>query len=194
MTMDNFSKIFLASKYPMQRVFLFLTLIFFLMSCAPIHISRTEEDSQAIADLEKQIPEEKDESLRARYHLQLAWLYSYYKNPKKDYRKSLEEFELYLSLVPNEKRSDEIQNWLSLLQALERSERERLKSSEGLESIARENLKTRSALGDHAKKNKQLQEENASLKEDNASLKRAIENLKNLNLQVEKKRKSVKED
>jgi len=206
MAVDNFSKIFLSSNHSMQRVFLFLTLLFFLMSCTRIYISRPEEDFQAIAELEKQIAEEKDDSLRAKYHLQLAWLYSNYKNPKRDYRKALEEFELYLSLAPDENPANEIQNWLSLLRALERSEREQLKSRERLESIARENLETRSALEDQAKKNKQLQEDNdklvekkasleevnASLKENNASLKRAIERLKTLNLQVEKKRRSVK--
>jgi hypothetical protein len=204
--MDNFSKISPFSNPPMQRLLLFLALIFFLMSCTPIYISRTEQDFQALADLEKRILEEKDNSLRAQYHLQLAWLYSHYKNPKKDYRKSLEEFELYLSLVPDKKPADEIQNWLSLLRALERSEREQLKSRERLESITRENLETRSALENQAKKNKQLRENNdkllerkasleevnASLKENNANLKMAIERLTNLNLKVEKKRKSVK--
>jgi hypothetical protein len=205
--MDNFFKIFPFFNHPMQRMFLFLTLIFFLMSCSPIYISRTAEDfSQAIADLEKLIPEEKDASVRAKYHLQLAWLYANYKNPKMDYRKALEEFEVYLSMEPDGAQKDEIQNWLSILRALARSEKEQLKSRERLEILTRENLETQFALEDQVKKNQQLRENiermlnrnasleevNASLKENNASLKNAIERLKTLNLEVEKKRKRVK--
>ena len=180
----NFPRIFLFPKFPLQRVFLFLTLTFFLVSCNPIYIARPEDDFQAIPDLEKRIPEEKDPSLRAKYHLQLAWLYSNYKNPNRDYRKALEEFELYLSMAPEGAQTDEIQNWLSILGALDKSERE--------------NLETRLALEDQAQKNQQLRgnmetllERNASLEEVNADLKKAIERLKNLNLQVEKKKKSI---
>lgn len=205
--MDNFFKRFSFPDPPRWRVFLSLSLIFFLMSCVPIYISRSEEGfSQATADLEKLIPEEKDASVRAKYHLQLAWLYSNYKNPKRDYQKALEEFEVYLSIVPDGAPTDEIQNWLSMLRALERSERERWKSRERLEILTRQNLESRSALEDQAQKNQQLREKiekllertasleevNASLKESNASLKKAIEGLKTLNLQVEKKRKSLK--
>ena len=148
--MDNFSTISPFSNPPMQRLLLFLTLVFFLMSCSPIYISRMEEDFSAVPDLEKRIAKEKDASMQAKYRLQLAWLYSNYKNPKKDYRKALEEFELYLSMVPGGAQTDEIQNWVSVLRALERS-----------------------------------QERNADLEE-------AIERLKTLNLQMEKKRKSTK--
>lgn len=123
-----------------------------------------------------------------------------------DYRKALEEFEICISLAPEEAQADEIQSWLSILRAFERSEKERLKTRERLEVLTRENLETRSALEDQIKKNLLLLESftkllerntglegvNAGLKENNASLKRAIEKLKTLNLQVEKKRKSVK--
>jgi len=173
--MDNFSKISPFSNHPMQRLLLFLTLVFFLVSCSPIYISRTEEDFSAIADLEKRIHSEKDVSVQAKYHLQLAWLYSNYKNPKMDYRKALDEFEVYLSMVPEGAQTDEIQNWLSVLRALERSQKEQ-----------------RLTLEDQAKKDQQLQENIKKLVERNASLEKAIKRLKTLNLEVEKKRKSAK--
>jgi hypothetical protein len=180
----HFPRIFPFPKFPLRRVFLFLTLTFFLVSCNPIYIARIEEDFQAIPDLEKRVAEEKDAPVRAKYHLQLAWLYSNHENPKIDYRKALEQFELYLSLVPEKAQTDEIQNWLSVLRALDRLERE--------------NDETRLALEDQNKKNQILQENmenlrerNASLEEVNTDLKKAIERLKNLNLQVEKKKKSL---
>ena len=189
--MDDFSKIFLFSSHPMQRVFLFLTLIFFLTSCSPIYISRVEEDFQAIPDLEKLTREEKDVSLQAKYHLQLAWLYSHYKNPEIDYRKALEEFELYLSLVPDRAQADEIQNWLSILRALEKLERRNLETGSALEDQAKNKQQMRENVEKLSEKNVSLEEANASLRENNASLKKALEGLKNLNLQVEKKKKSV---
>jgi cell division protein FtsB len=191
--MDNLFKISPFFNHPLRRMFLSLSLILFLMGCTPIYTSRTGEDlSRSIADLEKRIAQEKDSSVRAKYHLQLAWLYSNYKNPKMDYRKALEEFEVYLSMAPDGAQTDEIQNWLSVLRALELSK-------EKSEMLTRENFETRLTLEDQVKKNQQLQENiekllnrNASLKENNASLKEAIERLKTLNLQVEKKRKSAK--
>jgi len=177
-------KTFPVPNHPLGRVVLFLTLAFFLMSCNPIYIARPEEDFQAIPDLEKRIPEERDASLRAKYHLQLAWLYSNYKNPKKDYRKALEEFELYLSMVPDGAQTDEIQNWLSVLGALDKSERENLEIRLSLENQAQKNQRLRENM-------ENVVEKNESLEEVNAGLKKTIERLKNLNLQVEKKKKSL---
>jgi len=184
--MSHFPKNFLFCHHPLPRMFLFLPLIFFLMSCSPAYISRTEQNfSQATADLEKLIPEEKDTSLQAKYHLQLAWLYANHKNPKMDYRKALEEFEAYLTMAPERAQTDEIYNWLSILRALATSEKERLKSQERLEDQVKKNQQLRENI-------KKLLERNASLEENNASLKNAIERLKTLNLELEKKRKSAK--
>lgn len=203
----NFSNIFFFPVHPIQRIFPFLIFLVILTNCAPKYISHPPQDfSQAIARIEKLIPEEQNPSRRARYHLQLTWLYSNFKNPKMDYRKALEELEIFISLAPEEAQADEIQNWLSILRAFERSEKERWKIQERLEVLARENLESRSALEDQIKKNLLLLDSstkllekntglegiNATLKENNATLKRAIEKLKTLNLQVEKKRKSVK--
>lgn len=187
---NHLSKILPLSTHPRQRVFLFLAFIFFLMSCAPIYIARTDEDFQTIADLERQISEEKDASLRAKGHLQLGWLYSNYKNPKVDYRKALEEFELYLSLAPEAAQTDEIQNWLSILRALEKSERKNLETRSVLEDQAKNNQQMRENIEKLSGKNAGLEEANASLRENNASLKKAMEGLKTLNLQIEKKKKS----
>ena len=203
----NFPRNFIFSVHTIQKLFLFPIFIFILTNCGSKYISHPTEDfSQAITRVEELIPEEQDVSQRAKYHLQLTWLYSNFKNPKMDYRKALQALEVFISLAPEEAQADEIQNWLSILRALERSEKERWKARERLEVLSRENLATRSALEDQIKKNLLLLESftkllekntdlegvNASLKEDNARLKRATEKLKTLNLQVEKRRKSVK--
>jgi len=171
-------------EHPLPRMSLFLAIILLLVSCNPIYIARLEDDFQSIPDLEKRISEEKDPAVRANYHLQLAWLYSNHKNPDLDYRKALAQFELYRSLVPDKAKTDEIQDWLFVLRALDRSEKENLETHLALEDRAQENQQLRENV-------ESLSEKNASLEEGNASLKKAIERMKNLNLQVEKKKKSL---
>jgi hypothetical protein len=160
----NISRIFSLPGHPMQRVFLFLTLLFFLMSCSLIYIAPVEENFQAISELEKRIAEEKDPSLLAKYHLQLARLYSNYKSPQRDYRKALEEFDLYLSMVPEGTPTDEIQNWLSILRELDRSERATLEAQSAMEDQANMNQQLRENIENLLERNTSLEEVNASLK------------------------------
>jgi DNA repair exonuclease SbcCD ATPase subunit len=195
---------------PVLRFFLSLALAFIFAGCTLKYTPPTPEDyAQETARLEKRLQKQGDASVRAKSHLQLAWLYSSYKNPKMDYGKALIEFEAYLSLVPDEAGDDEIQNWLSILRQLERSEKESTKMTERIEVLSRENqenIKLRSnielltkenaekreALEQQAKKNQKLQENIEKLQESNNSLKQAIENLKTLDLQIERKRRSIK--
>jgi DNA repair exonuclease SbcCD ATPase subunit len=196
--------------HPLIRYCLFLGLAFTISGCTLKYTPPTPEDyAQDTARLEKRIQEQGDASVRAKSHLQLAWLYSSYKNPKMDYGKALKEFETYLSLVPDEAGDDEIQNWLSILRQLERSEnestkmrerikilsrenQENLKLQANIEVLVKENAEKREALEQQAKKIQKLQENIEKLQESNNSLKQAIENLKTLDLQIERKRRSIK--
>jgi len=195
---------------PFLRFFLSLALAFIFAGCTLKYTPPTPEDyAQETARLEKRLQKQGDASVRAKSHLQLAWLYSSYKNPKMDYGRALKEFEIYLSLVPDEAGDDEIQNWLSILRQLERSEnestkmrerieilsreyQENLKLQANIEVLAKENAEKREALEQQAKKNQKLQENIEKLQESNNSLKQAIENLKTLDLQIERKRRSIK--
>ena len=196
--------------HPLIRYCLFLGLAFTISGCTLKYTPPTPEDyAQDTARLEKRIQEQGDASVRAKSHLQLAWLYSSYKNPKMDYGKALKEFETYLSLVPDEPGDDEIQNWLCILRQLERSENESMKKRERIEILSRENQENknlranmevltkentekREALEQQGKRNQKLQENIEKLQESNNSLKQAIENLKTLDLQIERKRRSIK--
>jgi hypothetical protein len=195
---------------PVLRFFLSLALAFVFAGCTLKYTPPTAEIyAQETARLEKRIQEQGDVSIRAKFHLKLAWLYSSWKNPKRDYAKALDEFETYLSLEPDEAGDDEIQNWLCILRQLGRSENESMKMRErieilsreyqenkslraNMEVLAKENAEKREALEQQAKKNQKLQENVKKLEESNNSLKRAMENLKTLDLQIERKRRSIK--
>jgi chromosome segregation ATPase len=195
---------------PVLRFFLPLALAFIFAGCTLKYTPPTAEDyAQDTARLEKRIQEQGDASGRARLRLQLAWLYSSCKNPRRDYVKALKEFETYLSLVPEEAGDNEIHDWLCILRQLERSENESMKMRERIEILSRENQENknlkanvevltkenaekREALEQQGKKNQKLQENIEKLQESNNSLKQAIENLKTLDLQIERKRRSIK--
>ena len=174
--------------------FLIWVSILVISSCSPKYTApRTgEEFSREISRLEKLSMEDPDPSVRAKSHLQLGRLYTYYKNPQRDYRKGYKEFAAYLALVPADRKDDEIQNWVSVLEELEESEKE----ADGLEG------KIGSLTGEmnrQLKKNQELQSRleslektNRSLSEANRSLKETIEMLKKLDQQMEEKRKSIR--
>ena len=106
-------------------------------------------------------------------HLQLALLHSSYKNPKRDYNRSLIEIEKYIALEPKAANDYEIQNLLTLLKTIKRGR------NKGRES----NLLS---------ENKELNLRNEDLTEDIKELNETIEKLKQLDVELEKKRKSFK--
>jgi chromosome segregation ATPase len=183
----------MASLQPLRRSFLFVIPFFFLTSCNLKYTPKTGEDySQETSHLEKMMQDYGDASVAANSHLQLAWLYAHYKNPKKNYKKALKEFDTYLSLAPDGARIDEIQNWLSILRALERSENDQVKMRERLELLTRENTERKMELEEQMTKIQKMQAHIARLQESNARLKNTIESLKTLDLHIENKRKRVK--
>ena len=80
-----------------------LLLLFFVVGCSFQELKRPEgekELSQETSRLEKLTREPPKTSVRARSHLQLAFLYVNYRNPQLNYHRALQEMESYLSLAP----------------------------------------------------------------------------------------------
>ena len=99
-------------------------------------------------------------------HLQLALLHSSYKNPKRDYNRALEEIEKYVALESNGANDYEIQNLLTLLKTIKRGRNKGRESS--------------------------LASEVEELTEEIKDLNETIDKLKQLDVELEKKRKSFK--
>jgi hypothetical protein len=183
----------MVSIHRLRRFFLFLAPVFLLTSCSLKYTSQTSEDlSRDTVRLEKMIENYGAESVHANTHLQLAWLYANDKNPKMDYKKALREFETFRSLAPDEAKTDEIQNWLSILRALDRSQKELQQKQEAISLITGENAERKMALEQQMKKIQKMQANIEKLQESNARLKKTIEGLETLDLRIENKRKTVK--
>ncbi len=149
-------------------------LLFFVASCGWEGLKKPEggkEFSQESTRLGKLAHEDPDASVRARSHLRLAFLYVNHKNPQLNYNRALQEMESYVSLAPTEAKTDDIQNWLTVL---------------------REVGKLQTTLEKVQKTNKSLQDEVAGLKELNNKMKERIEKLTNLDRQMEEKRDLTK--
>ena len=189
-------------------LFLLLISIWVISSCSLKYTPpRTEEGfSREISRLEELARENPDPSVRTKSHLQLARLYIDYQNPQRDYLKGCTEFAAYLSLVPADRKNDEIQNWVSALEELKKSEKEAAGLRGKMESLRSENTETKVALSLQLKKNKELQnrletlektnrsliEANRGLKESNEKMKDTIEKLNILDRQMEEKRRSIR--
>ena len=183
----------MASFHRLRRFFLFLAPVFLLTSCTLKYTSQTAEDlSRDTMRLEKMMENYGAASVHANVHLQLAWLYANYKNPKMDYKKALKVFETFRSLVPDEAQSDEIQNWLSILRALDRSEKELQQRQERISLLTEENAGRKTELDQQTKKIQKMQANIEKLQQGNARLKKTIEGLETLDLRIENKRKTVK--
>jgi len=150
-----------------SRFLLVLFALTVLSNCATMHKEPAPPAQSPPEDVKP--PEEiaqghPDQSMLAKAHLQMATLYSFYKNPELNYQRALKELEIYLSFNPADGGTDEIQNLLAILRELDR--------------VNEENKKSRQKVNQLSKENKELK---ASVKE-----------LKNLDIKIEEKRKKVK--
>jgi hypothetical protein len=148
-----------------MRFVALLSMIVMLSQCSvayketvpPLSNVKPENIADEIKRFERITGGDKDPSGKAEAHLQLAKLYSSYKNPKPDYRRALKELELHLSLDPANAKIYEIQNWRALLRELARMEEELQKARQTI-----------------------------------SELKDAVEKLKEIDIQMEEKKKQVK--
>ena len=138
--------------------------IFHRETVAPTPDLKPKQIADEIERCQEVVRKHGDLPKRTDTHLQRARLYSSYKNQKPDYEQALEELEAYLSLNPAEGEHDEIQNWLALLREIVKVNEENKKSKQKINQLAKENK----------------------------DLKGAVEQLKNLDIQMEERRKQVK--
>ena len=131
---------------------------------APKKPEGQKEFPQEIARLDKLAREDPETSSRAQSHLQLAFLYVNYRNPQLNYTRALKEMETYRSLAPAKAYTDDFGNWLAVLREVDQLH----------------------------KTNRSLRDEVASLKEANHKMGETIERLKNLDRQMEEKRRLIK--
>jgi hypothetical protein len=112
----------------------------------------------------QEITQKYQDKANAMVHLQLAFLYSHYRNPTPNYHATLKELKTYASLDLKEGKADIIQNWLTILKEIVRLD------------------------GQHAR----LDKENVRLNKENNEMKEKIEQLQYLDIELEKRRKQVK--
>ena len=179
----------------MQLFSLFALLLFsFAVSNCTLRYTppKTAEGfSQEMARWEKQISGPEDAAIRAEGHRRLAWLYLDRRNPKADYGRALKEFEAYLRLAPEKAEDDEIQEWLSILRALEALKKENAILQGEILTITQEKGEGKGLLDQQAAMNKKLKADNQKLRENNKHLQETIKKLKSLDRQIEERRKSI---
>jgi hypothetical protein len=198
----------------------FSLLLFFVASCSlNLELKRPEGEQflQETSRLEKLAREDPSTSVRAKSHLQIAFLYLNSRNPQLSYSRALQEMESYLSMSPAKAQKDELQNWLAVLKEMDRLSKSRTelekqnqnlkaqidKIQAALQMVRTEmekqnqNLqaqidKSQAALEKVRKANLYLRDEVATLKETNNIMIETIEKLKILDLQMEEQRRLIK--
>lgn len=132
---------------------------------------RPYEFQNEIERLQKSIQEMPDTPDAAKAHIQLAFLYSHYRNPAPDYSRALQQLETYVLSDTKGGRQDYVQNWLRMLKEISAA------------AVANEDLNG---------KMEQMKKDTARLEKENAEMKEKLEKLKHLDIELEQKRKLVK--
>jgi hypothetical protein len=164
------------------KIWLVWAAISFAGGCAqtqgPVEPIGLNQYSAEIARLEAVIFHNPGSSEAWQAHYQLARLYISYKNPRRNYKKALENLEVYLSHHPISTDDEDLQNWLAILNQLQD-----LSHSKKIQQLNAKLRDTRQA-------NFALKEANGKLEKQNADLSRTIDMLKTLDHAVEEKRKN----
>ena len=111
-------------------------------------------------------------------HYQLAQRYMSHKNPRRNYKKALENLELYIEHTPGAANDDDLQNWLAVLKEVQL-----LTDNKRIAQLNAE-------LWDSGQENLALEDANSELIQLNADLNQKVEMLKTLDHTVEEKRKT----
>ena len=136
-----------------------------------------------IARLENIIAHNPEASERWQAHYQVAQLYISYKNPQRNYQKSLENLKLYLRYHPDSVHDHDLQNWLSVLNEIQNQTPKLEIQNRRIEQLNAMLTETREA-------SLALKEENSILEKHNAELAQKIDMLKTLDHSVEEKRRN----
>jgi hypothetical protein len=153
------------------KLFIVLSLFILLSHCISWHREEVPSHKSVapvnfpddITSLEEIAKNNPDSSVRAKSHLQLALLYSSYKNPHPHYQQALKELEAYIDLNSSGEVSEEIQN---------------------LHAILRE-------MGKITSENQKMKHENRLLRKQNIKLRESVKQLENLDIEMEEKRKKL---
>lgn len=167
----------------------FFILIFFTVGCTlNVGLKEPKGEGDFLLEtlrLEKLSGEDPAPSVRAKSHLQLAFLYVNSRNPQLNYSRALLEMESYLSMSPVKVQQDDFQNWFSVLKELDRVRKDKKKMEE-----KNQDLQTR--IGEMRISMQKVQDANKGLRDRVANLQGVIEKLKNLDYQMEEKRDRIK--
>lgn len=167
----------------------FFFLIFFTVGCT-LNVGLKEPNGEGdflleTLRLEKLSREDPSPSIRAKSHLQLAFLYVNSRNPQLNYSRALLEMESYLSMSPGKVQKDDFQNWFSVLKELDRVRKDKKEMEEENQDLQTRIEELRISMG-------KVQEANKGLRDKVANLQGVIEKLKNLDYQMEEKRDRIK--
>lgn len=165
-------------------IFFLLCMVIFTTGCAQqtktiksstyYFTLQTKEIKTEISRLENALKSEDDSLSRPTSLFYLALLYSHSKNPEPDYKHALKNLEEYISLDPETEQIISVQYLMSLLKKLVKNE-----------NLCNE-LKT--LIMTLKQENKTLTEKYEKLVIENQNIKEIIEKLKQLDIQLEKKR------
>jgi chromosome segregation ATPase len=182
--------------------------LLFLSGCLLKFSPRSPEDfTRETLRLEEKARAHEDSGVRAESHRKLAGLYLHYRNPQLNYGQALREFEIYLKAAPEGRKSDEVLNWVSALQELEKREKETSGLKERIKAMAWEREGQQQSLARLGSKNQELissverlqgqmeplEKANRSLTETNRSLSEANRNLAEANRSLKAEIERVKD-
>jgi len=167
----------------------FLPLIFLAVGCTlNLGLQKPKGEREFFLEtsrLEKLAREDPATSVRAKSHLQLAFLLVNSGNPQLNYSRALQEIESYLSMSSDKVEKDDFENWLLVLKEVDRVRKDRKEIEEKNHDLQTRVEKFRISL-------EKVQEANKGLRDQVANLQDVIEKLKNLDYQMEEKRDLVK--
>ena len=165
-------------------------------SAAPVPSVASDQYTQKIVELNHVIQQNSNPTNVKKAHLELAQLYSNYKNPRRSYQKALRHLKVY-SASEDSGENGETRNWMAALKEIDRLSKEiatRDKQIRGLQSQFDKSKKAKLALNKSNRKltseEIKLREKNRKLEEANQKLQKTIEMLKNLDKRLEEKRKN----
>jgi hypothetical protein len=181
-------------------------IISFLTGCAPIQ-ERTNPEYKAeiksdkysieIARLETILLQNPGSSKKWQAHYQLAQLYISYKNPRRNYKKALENFKLYFPHHPTSVDDQDLRNWLLVLNEIQNQSPQIGSQNKKIEQLTAKLKKSKQAnlalkeANKTLKSNKlRLMNTNSKLKKYNVELAMKIDMLKTLDHRVEEKRQN----
>jgi len=169
--------------------------------------------SREIALLEEQARSGSDPLERAVACRRLAALLSSAKNPSPDYPRALEELNRAVELDPKGSGTDAVRDRFALLSEIDRLIRERdemrrrvgeltrehadtaalrEKTADENSALGRENRELRAAMEESAKERRELKATVERLTRENDELRNIVDQLKNLDIELEEKRKSLR--